>query len=80
VRLCRAVVDYIIPVKNYCQQILQLIPKNMEPNVPAVWMLLTQQYQGFASPYQGFAQHRTEGTRPGPAKCGWNEPWEAQPA
>jgi hypothetical protein len=30
----------------------------------------------FTSPDKGFAQHHTEGTRPGPAKYGRNEPWE----
>jgi hypothetical protein len=25
----------------------------MSHNVPAVWMLLVRQYQGFASPYKG---------------------------
>jgi hypothetical protein len=27
-------------------------------NIPAVWMLLTQQYQGFGVPNKGFAKHR----------------------
>jgi hypothetical protein len=27
----------------------------MSHNVPAVWMLLTQQYQGFGGPDKGFA-------------------------
>jgi hypothetical protein len=45
-------------------------------NVPAVWKLLAQQSESFGGPDKGFAQHRTEGTRPGLAKCGWSEVWE----
>jgi hypothetical protein len=43
-------------------------------NVSAVWMLLTQYYQSFGGPDKGFAKHRTEGTRPRPAKCRYSEP------
>jgi hypothetical protein len=39
----------------------------MAHNVPAV-------YDVFASPNKGFAKQR-----PGLQKCGWSEPWEAQP-
>jgi hypothetical protein len=52
--------------------------KKLAHNVPAVskgCCLRSNQkacaaLRGFASPYKGFAQHRTEGTRPGPTKCG----------
>jgi hypothetical protein len=48
-------------------------------NVPAVWKLLAQQSESFGGPNKGFAQHRTEGTRPGPTKCGWNDLGKPEP-